>query len=489
MKKFVTTAVCLFSIQLLIAQIITLQTANAKELLAATQNNYFRVVVKGFTCTRETSDDILERDGKRDEIYLSSMSYLMNTQGRAIGSTTVKNRTRVMGDVNERSFEERRVMAGTAINNMGGIKTGDQIPDAEPWNNSLPAKGDLLPFILWEGELFANSDNVIIQPNIMEYDGPDDFLTNFWGNSLVATLLKPAVGIAAFPFVLISGYNINNSNIGNIPTYDDSQPGVWPAPTVVQQFPYQFYNINRNMLMPEQNQVYDLNHKIPTNRPGDRPVGIGSGDLYNPLVIKLDYANALRLSKTNFGYGNGIIPIKYKDRDELKGDYTIYVQIEQLADLSQKNQINVTSTENFNPILGYTLRNVNASDKVVDINNGGKEDGTFTVLYQPKGFDSQKWKFKTLGNNAYYITSMYSNKNLSVLNNAEGNGANIVTNAATETDWQVWKLIRYCDGSFILRNHKTRKVIEVYNAAKIDFAPLGQMTNNASANQRWFIEK
>lgn len=31
---------------------------------------YFRVVAKGFTCNRETADDILERDGKRDEIYL-----------------------------------------------------------------------------------------------------------------------------------------------------------------------------------------------------------------------------------------------------------------------------------------------------------------------------------------------------------------------------------------------------------------------------------
>ncbi len=489
MKKLITIAICLIFKQLLIAQIVTLQTANAKELLAATQNNYFRVIVKGFICTRETADDVLERDGKRDEIYLSCISYLMNTQGKVITSTTVKNRTRVMGDVNNRSAEERRVMAGTATGNLGGIQTGDQVPDIEPWMSNTAAKGDLLPFILWEGELFSNSDNVIIQPNIMEYDGPDDFLTNFWNNSLVATVLKPAVGIASFPFELISGYSIQNSNVGNRPTYDDSQPGVWPAPTVVQQFPYQFYNINRNTLTPEQIQVYNLNHKIPTNRPGDRPVGIGSADLYNPLVIKLDYLNALRLSNTNFGYGNGVIPVKYKDRDELKGDYTIYIQIENLKDLTKKNQINVTSTDNFNPIQGYTLRNVNAADKVIDINNGGKEDGTFTVLYQPKGFDSQKWKFKTLGNNNYYITSMYSNKNLSVLNNAEGNGANIVTNTANETNWQVWRVIRYCDGSFILRNQMSGKVIEVYNAAIIDFAPLGQMINDASTNQRWFIEK
>jgi Ricin-type beta-trefoil lectin domain-like len=86
-----------------------------------------------------------------------------------------------------------------------------------------------------------------------------------------------------------------------------------------------------------------------------------------------------------------------------------------------------------------------------------------------------------------------TNKNVAIHFNEE-NGANVVIDQRTETgndftNWQQWKIIRYCDGSYFFLNKRTNKVIEVYNAATAVLSPLGQMPNNLDANQRWFIEK
>ncbi len=462
---------------------------DAIDFMQGKQSTYFRVIVKGFTCNRETADDMFERDGKRDEIYISAKTYFFNSTGGSDDRIVNKVRSRVMGDVNNRAKEEKRVMAGTAAGSLGGIQTGDQVPDAEPWKNNAQAKGDLLPFIIWEGELKPDKQTLTIEPSIFEYDGPDDFLTNFWNNSLIATLLKPAIGLAAASFSLLSGYSINNDNVGNRPIYDDSQPGIWPAPTVIQQFPYQFSRVNIDVLTAQQKIEYQQKFRVVTNRPGDRPIGVIAGSLYSPLLIDINQEVALKLSNTDFGFGKGIIPITYRDIDELKGDYTVYLQIELLTDYTQKNQINITTNENFSPVQNFTLRNVLASDKRVDILDGNRADGAFTVLFQPKSYLAQQFRFKKAENDFYYITSMYSNKYLGALNNADFNGANIVTYAAANTEYYQWRFIRYCDGSFIFKNRRTNKVIEVYNAAITDFSPLGQMESTAATNQRWFIEK
>ncbi len=100
------TAIALLAAAFSQAQISTIMSADAKVMQP--KDNYYRVVVKGFTCNRETSDDILERDGKRDEVYLGSISYMLNNQGQTIPRTLVKRRSRTMGDVNGRAPEERR---------------------------------------------------------------------------------------------------------------------------------------------------------------------------------------------------------------------------------------------------------------------------------------------------------------------------------------------------------------------------------------------
>ncbi len=471
--------------------IITNGTMLNKDAFTKPTATYFRVVVKGFTCTRETADDMLERDGKRDEIYLSSITN-MSDRDNSISSEKIKRRSRVMGDVNDRSKEERRVLAGSAFGKMGGIASGDNIPINEPWKNILKPKADLLPFILWEGNLKIDNTNMVwISPAIFEYDGPDDFLTNFWNNSILGNIGQGAGLVGSSILTGVFG--------GGAGSYDNDAPGIFPAPTLAQNYSNIFSIINTNTATPEQ-LVNWMPYGLDFFSPKDRPIGIQrvnknnkQVNLYNPLIIDLRYTDAINLSNTDFGYGKGIIPIRYKDIDELKGDYTLYVAVEEVKDVSEKNLINIISNESFDNLQTYTLRNANAQDKYADILNGSDANGTFVVLNNANYANSQKFKIRKANDDYFYFTNVMTNKNLDVLFK-EFNGANISINQRIEsgndfTNWQQWKIIRYCDGSYFFLNKKTNKVIEVYNAATAVLSPLGQMSNNLDANQRWFIEK
>ena len=460
------------------AQINTLPKGNVQPSALKQNNNYFRVVVKGFTCNRETADDILERDGKRDEIYLTSFSYMANRMNKPIASTAVRTRTRNFGDINGRGPESKWAMAGSAAGALGGIQTGDQIPDMEPWKNNAPASGDLLPFVLWEGNLIPNSDYVVIHPGITEYDGPADFFTNFWHNSILGDAINIAGDLALTPFTALTGANENFAH------YNDNAPGVWPVPTVMQQFGTIFYRANISGL--SEQQLRQL--RVDAGRPNDRPIGIDGSMLFNPLQIRIDHSTANVLVERDFGFGKGIVPIKYRDDDNFKGEYTLYISFEK-PDASQQNRMNITHIDAFDPLASYSFRSVHAPDRETDVLNGGMVSNTHVVLNELKGLVSQRWKIKKVNQYYYAISNNYNNLNLDLLNKNDINGSNIVTSAPDNSETQQWSFIRYCDGSWLVRNFKTRRMMEVYNAATHIAAPLGQWDGNFARNQRWFIEK
>jgi Ricin-type beta-trefoil lectin domain-like len=466
---------CLFALPLQAQHVITTHVPMDVKVW---NGAYFRVVAKGFTCNRETADDILERDGKRDEIYLSSFSFLANNANSTIPNTTIGTRTRVFCDINGRGPENKWAMAGSAAGGLGGIQTGDNIPDIEPWKNNAPASGELLPYILWEGDLQAGGDYVVIHPSIVEYDGPADFFTNFWHGSFIGLAARSATNVLSLPFQLFgvggSGFN-----------YNDSSPGVWPAPTVMQQFGNVFYNANLAMLP----QIEREKLLVSAKSPGDRPIGIDANAVYNPLQIRLNFNMANTLAERDFGYGKGIVPIRYKDDDQFKGEYTLYLAFEKVNDPAQRNRMNLRWLDVFDPLANYSFRNVLAADKETDVLNGGTTNNTHVVLNDLKGLISQRWKIRKINQYYYHINNNYNGLNLDLLNKNDINGSNIVTSAPDNSDTQQWTFIRYCDGSWLVRNVRTRRVMEVYNAATHFAAPLGQWDTSAARNQRWFIDK
>ena len=142
----------------------------------------FRVILTGFSVERQTDDNVLESDGKGDEVFIvAEVAEYANREKRPqppqdpfsalFGDNPLLTLRRtltsiVMGDANNQ--EVPRIRAGTAGNN-GGLRSGDQFPTKEPWKQVGALSQNRLPMQVWEGEL-SGQGMVIIVPTIWEWD-------------------------------------------------------------------------------------------------------------------------------------------------------------------------------------------------------------------------------------------------------------------------------------------------------------------------------
>jgi hypothetical protein len=165
------------------------------------RGNRFRVILTGFTVNHQTSDHILEADGKGDEVFIAAEvarfdnygsngsrriggypqreeigDYLDHIEGFfGAGRMTLRRSLTsvVMGDADNTA--SRRVRAGSA-GEWGGLRTGDSFPSNQPWfMEGRTLSDNRLPMLLWEGEFNPGKSNdfVIIIPTIWEWDDGD----------------------------------------------------------------------------------------------------------------------------------------------------------------------------------------------------------------------------------------------------------------------------------------------------------------------------
>ncbi|HEX6160505.1 MAG TPA: hypothetical protein VF111_10095 [Thermoanaerobaculia bacterium] len=129
----------------------------------------------GFAVVHETFDDVLERHGARDEVYLDAIVV-------APGGTRFYPATRIFGDVNRNADHVRAgsVTRVPLVGANGGLTTGDVVqgegdpllpPTTRPLQtNTRPGELDRLPIVLWEGTLREGERPVVIVPAIFESD-------------------------------------------------------------------------------------------------------------------------------------------------------------------------------------------------------------------------------------------------------------------------------------------------------------------------------
>ena len=248
----------------------------------------FRVTLTGFTVNKQSSDNILESDGKGDEVYfvVDSARYdgysdrggpilvFASVNGRetlrANGNLTERKSLQsvVLGDVNFQN-DPPRIRAGSA-SQVGGLRTGDRYPTNEPWNVSGALRTDRLPMLLWEGELTADRDLVVLIPTIWEWDG---------GNAEMRALYT--------------------NDINRYLTTSDAS-------------------------------IWDHLRGQDLFGAGDRPIGLVQN--YNgwvPAGLFLTYATAQHAASSSPSrYGTGVVELRYGYLE--KEDYSIYLKIERL---------------------------------------------------------------------------------------------------------------------------------------------------------------
>lgn len=267
----------------------------------AAETGRFRVTINGFIAHRQTWDDALQRDGKDDEVFLLCETRLVQRVKDVPHITPLPpTRSVQLGDV--QGFESRRSRAGSA-SDMGGIRSGDRVPVDMPWARHREPGHNSLPFIVWEGTLKRDETAAMIVPTIWEWDGGDTPLT-FLLRALIdgwAGSANPARGMPELPahspgqnlLKRLSEMQLGNDVIGANVSYDESVVG----------------------------------------QGGDRPIGMWYRDgkyIFDPWTLYLTYERARTASQKDFGRGRGVIEVTYEDAADLRGRYTLFVQIEQM---------------------------------------------------------------------------------------------------------------------------------------------------------------
>lgn len=169
----------------------------------------YSIVLAGFAVTRESLDDALERDGKRNEAYGAAAVVAWDRSLNQLREFRFE-KTREYGDVNQ--FPDR-IKAGSA-SMQGGIWGGDRVPEGyDPAGAALPAAtGSQFPLLLWEGDLTAGVEAIAVFPSVWERDTDASKFERYranWSNNSPSSLMNsetmarqksnPAVTASTFP--------------------------------------------------------------------------------------------------------------------------------------------------------------------------------------------------------------------------------------------------------------------------------------------------
>jgi len=278
--------------KLLFSLLLILITSKAFSQWNFSSPGRVKISLVSFYSNKETADDILDGDGKKDEIFFSFMYTVAGMNGNTKLSS--KTNTGVFGDATG-SFGSR-ISAGSATdifgNNRGGIRTDDIVRCNFPILDVTIDVGDVISIV----------------PSIWEWDN-----TNF----NVQLSFEEAI-MAAFPLM--------NTKIVETVKYC--------YPTTEDQSCF-VRNGTGYLGLPNCSSIL----QAVSNRPGNRPIGMTSTGGYSPTVISmgaeiLDKVAAIQFRNIGSrGYSNvGNLPVAFDEealgntRDH--GNYGMYLKIE-----------------------------------------------------------------------------------------------------------------------------------------------------------------
>ncbi|MEO8406199.1 MAG: hypothetical protein ABI480_16440 [Chitinophagaceae bacterium] len=323
------------------------------------QSGRIRISFAGFDCYRETWDDILNADGKGDEVYFNFGFALADKNGNS--KLSYEKRTNVYGDATG-NFSNR-ISAGSFVdlfgNNRGGIKAGDTYRCNDVIGEYDMADGDILTVV----------------PTGWEYDPIADNR-----NSFTATMGSLYTSINQKLAPIMIGLHVLTGNLGGL-VFDAGSLG-----------------IAKIKAGGDQGEL---------GKPGTRPIGMEKYGDFSPKLVVLNTPNLSAITSNNFGFGTGIIAVNYDEvavgnvRDH--GNYTILLKIEFIPKAGTAPPPPPTTASNNNsipPPLPPPSSNANA---------GKNSTGNFRKASQPNSANSISGNWVgTYGNGESNNTNYYS---------------------------------------------------------------------------------
>lgn len=249
------------------------------------QAGRIRISFAGFDCVKETVDDMLERDGKGDEVYFNFGFTLADRNGRT--KLTYEKKTPEYGDATAPWTNRVRVGSRTDVfgGNRGGIKSGDNYRCNDIVGEYDMADGDILTIVPtgWEVDPVADNWNV--------------FAANMAG---LYQTLNQKVAPLMITFHALTG------DLGGL-IFTSTSLGV--------------------------SKIQRAGGDQGANgKPGTRPIGMDLNGDFAPKLLVLNTPNLSTIINSNFGYGKGVVAVNYNEeaignyRDH--GNYSILLKIE-----------------------------------------------------------------------------------------------------------------------------------------------------------------
>lgn len=263
---------------------------------AASDRARYRITVNGFRVNRETLDDPLQRDGKGDEVYIAVYVAEHDSRGNRLSSNVIRPPV-VFGD--KSGFGSGRVSAGSR-SGSGGLRSGDGYPGANPATRTRGPSPVNLPFTVWQGELAAAGNYVVMVPSIWEWDGnSQDF--DGWANVVDSSVLAVRERLR----------QVLQPTAGN-------PPSGWPG-----------IHLSRASF-------------FTGGSAGDRPIGLRAspqGGAYyeyfdRAFALNREFVEAKLTKASQTSLPPGVASTRFEDdpgsSHVLGGDYTLYLQVERL---------------------------------------------------------------------------------------------------------------------------------------------------------------
>ena len=253
----------------------------------------FRVTLNGFKVNRQTNQGLLS---PWDAVTFHPAWQMVNAAGEQPSSRPHRQATSTIGSV-----PENRVQGGTATT-RGGLKTGDGFPTQTPWQRTAPINGHhgpatIPPTVYFEGEIIQHTNAAYLIPTIWVANGPSDM-----------------------DFVGSYQWQINH----DLPALGRAVANIIRGPQPLRLESY---------LRPGDSMGLRISLRLALGVPQKRPIGLQpERDQFGfiPQVLVLTYDSAEFMSRTDFGKGIGVVPVRYVDPESFAGDYTLYFQVERM---------------------------------------------------------------------------------------------------------------------------------------------------------------
>jgi len=284
--------------------------------LPGTGPQRFRLVASSFHVDHQTADDVLERDGRGDEIYVRGDVFEYRNFGHFSRHDVVQSG--VFGERTEFHAGSGRPGPLAAGDQIGGLVTNDSYPArGDNWSGTPARNPRDLPMVLWEGTL-ERGDAVLIVPSLWEWDDS--------GTSRAEADWSRAID-AQGSGLQLGGIRAVGAGLQTGPTFPNDG------------------NISTDLLAPL--NIFD---------DGNRPIGaqIHGGELRTgpagmrapAIVFRYDdidrAANRMSMFSARIQNEDGTVTsaeypgplggfsLRFVDPTELEGDYTLFLRLEQL---------------------------------------------------------------------------------------------------------------------------------------------------------------